>query len=65
LIIVGIGIGSPVIVVTLGWRYVYYITSALAIAAWFGILILIPETRWIRTAEELSMSLPDSHQSSY
>jgi MFS family permease len=65
LIIVGIGIGSPVIVVSLGWRYVYYITSALAIAAWLGILVLIPETRWIRTAEELSMLLPDALQSPY
>jgi predicted MFS family arabinose efflux permease len=65
LIIVSVGIGSPVIVVSLGWRYVYYITSALAIAAWLGIFALLPETRWIRTAEELSMLLLDFPQSIY
>lgn len=54
LIIVSIGISSPVIVVTLGWRYIYYITSALAIVAWFALFAFLPESRWKRSPEELN-----------
>jgi MFS family permease len=54
LIIVSLGIASPVIVSTIGWRYLYFITSALAIVAWLGILFFLPESRWQRSQEELS-----------
>ncbi|KAK3053503.1 hypothetical protein LTS18_012130, partial [Coniosporium uncinatum] len=54
LIIVSLGIGSPVIVATTGWRSLYFITSALSIVAWLGIFFSVPETRWKRSAEELS-----------
>jgi len=54
LIIVSLGIGSPVIVATIGWRSLYFITSALSIVAWLGIFFSVPETRWNRSAKELS-----------
>ncbi|KAF2427133.1 MFS general substrate transporter [Tothia fuscella] len=54
LIIVSLGIGSPVIVANIGWRSLYYITSSIAIIAWLGLLIFLPETRWKRSQEELS-----------
>jgi predicted MFS family arabinose efflux permease len=57
LIVVGLGISAPVIVVTLGWRWIYFITSALAFVAWFGLIFLVPETRWKRSQAELGMSL--------
>jgi predicted MFS family arabinose efflux permease len=54
LIIVTLGIGSPVIILNLGWRYLYFITSAIAIAAWLALFAFLPETRWTRSKEELS-----------
>lgn len=54
LIIVGLGIASPVIVADLSWRYLYFITSALAVLAWFFVLAFLPETRWQRSQEELA-----------
>lgn len=56
LIIVGLGIGSPYIITTvgLGWRWMYFIT---AIAAGFfltGVFFLLPETRFQRSFEEKS-----------
>ncbi|KAK2067333.1 hypothetical protein P8C59_001084 [Phyllachora maydis] len=53
-IIVGLGIASPLIVVDLSWRYLYWITSGIAVAAWFGCILAVPETRWIRTPDELA-----------
>ena len=54
LIIVSLGIASPVIVATIGWRWVYFISSAMAIATWAAMLAFLPETRWTRSAAELS-----------
>jgi MFS family permease len=54
LIIVCIGIASPVIVGTVGWRFLYYLTSGLAILAWLGLIVAMPESRWTRTQEELA-----------
>jgi MFS family permease len=54
LLIVGIGIASPIIVVRLTWRYIYFITSSAAAAAWLLCIAFVPETRWIRTPEELA-----------
>jgi MFS family permease len=60
LIIVSLGIGSPVIVANLGWRYLYFITSGIAIVAWLALFVFLPETRWTRSKEELSQCFPDS-----
>ncbi|KAL8354867.1 hypothetical protein RB601_000577 [Gaeumannomyces tritici] len=54
LIIVGLGISSPIIVARLSWRYLYWITSSAAVAAWLLMVALVPETRWVRSAEELA-----------
>jgi MFS family permease len=56
LIIVSIGIASPVIVVTngLGWRFVYFLTSSFAVLAWLVLCAFLPETRWTRSPEELA-----------
>lgn len=54
LVIVGLGIASPVIVVRLSWRYIYYITSGAASAAWIMTILFVPETRWTRSADELA-----------
>ncbi|KAM0273940.1 hypothetical protein ACHAQH_008112 [Verticillium albo-atrum] len=54
LIIVSLGIASPIIVARLDWRFLYYITSGAAILAWIGIIFLVPETRWVRSADELA-----------
>lgn len=53
MIIIGLGISSPILVVTVGWRYIYYISSAAAFLAWIILLIFLPETRWTRSPEEL------------
>lgn len=54
---IGLGISSPIIVVTLGWRYIYFITSGLAFVAWFGLIFGVPETRWKRSQAELGKIL--------
>ncbi|KAF2674305.1 MFS general substrate transporter [Microthyrium microscopicum] len=54
LIIVSLGIASPLIVSTIGWRFLYFLTSGVAIVAWIGLLLFVPETRWIRSQQELA-----------
>ncbi|KIV98990.1 uncharacterized protein PV09_09270 [Verruconis gallopava] len=56
LIIVSIGIASPVMVVTpgLGWRTVYFMTAGIAVGAWLSLCFFLPETRWTRSPEELA-----------
>ncbi|CAN8099288.1 unnamed protein product [Discula destructiva] len=54
LFIVAIGVTSPIIVVQLSWRWIYYITSALGVVAWIAMIFLVPETRWERSREELA-----------
>ncbi|KAM7206122.1 Major facilitator superfamily domain containing protein [Naviculisporaceae sp. PSN 640] len=54
LIIVALGIASPVIVVCCIWRDIYFITSGLAIFAWFMTIFCVPETRWVRSRAELA-----------
>lgn len=56
LIIVSIGIASPIIVVTngLGWRFVYFLTSGIAVLAWLILCACLPETRWKRSQQELA-----------
>lgn len=52
--IVLFGIISPWISVNYTWRYVYYITSAIGIIAWVGLIAFVPETRVVRSKEELA-----------
>lgn len=53
LFIVAIGLTSPIIVVRLSWRYIYYITAITGIVVWIAMIFLVPETRWVRTQDEL------------
>jgi MFS family permease len=55
LIIVSLGIASPLVVTRLDWRYLYYITSGVGFLTWLLIIAFVPETRWSRSAEELGM----------
>lgn len=48
-----LGIASPVIVADVGWRYLYFLTSGLAVLAWLALVAFMPETRWERSREEL------------
>ncbi|KAF3762668.1 MFS general substrate transporter [Cryphonectria parasitica EP155] len=54
LFIVSIGLTSPLIIVKLSWRWIYYITAGTGILVWIGMIFLVPETRWIRSREELA-----------
>lgn len=53
LFIVSIGLTSPLIIVKLSWRWIYYITAVAGILVWVGMIFLVPETRWVRSQEEL------------
>lgn len=53
LFIVAIGLTSPIIVVKLSWRYIYYITAITGIVVWIAMIFLVPETRWVRSRDEL------------
>jgi predicted MFS family arabinose efflux permease len=53
-------------VARLSWRFIYYITSGAGIFAWIALIFLVPETRWMRSADELGTSpLPLSSPPSY
>ncbi|KAE9568166.1 hypothetical protein CGMCC3_g15735 [Colletotrichum fructicola] len=54
LLIVSLGIMSPIIVSRLTWRFIYWITSGVGVIAWIGLILLVPETRWIRSNDELA-----------
>ncbi|KAI1246119.1 hypothetical protein MGN70_013016 [Eutypa lata] len=54
LIIVGLGVGSPIIVTRMSWRWVYGITSIVGFVTWVSIILCLPETRRIRTPDELA-----------
>lgn len=51
--IVAIGLTSPIIVVKLSWRWIYYITAVTGVLVWITMLFLVPETRWVRSRAEL------------
>ena len=61
MIIVAIGINSPMIVITWGWRDLYFLTAGISVFAWLMVMAWVPETRWMRTEEELSM-LPQNQR---
>ncbi|ORY70914.1 major facilitator superfamily domain-containing protein [Pseudomassariella vexata] len=54
LFIVSIGLTSPLIITRLSWRWIYYLTGGVGVLAWFMIIFLVPETRWVRTPDELA-----------
>ena len=54
IIITALGIASPYIASNFSWRWLYYVTSGFGVLAWLGLVIFVPETRWKRSAAELS-----------
>ncbi|USW55007.1 Putative major facilitator superfamily, MFS transporter superfamily [Septoria linicola] len=54
IIIIGLGIGTPYIVVDLSWRWVYFITASLAAFFLCGVFIFLPETKWHRSRAEMN-----------
>jgi MFS family permease len=54
IVITGLGIASPYIASNFTWRWLYYITSGFGLIAWLGLIVFVPETRWKRSAAELS-----------
>lgn len=57
-IIVGLGFGTPYIIIDLTWRWLYYITAIGASIFLVGVFCFLPETRWYRTIDELSTFWP-------
>ncbi|KAG8167295.1 hypothetical protein KVR01_002984 [Diaporthe batatas] len=45
---------SPYIVLRIDWRYLYYITAGAGILLWLLLIAFVPETRWIRSDDELA-----------
>ncbi|KAI1854175.1 hypothetical protein JX266_001316 [Neoarthrinium moseri] len=54
ILIICLGISSPFIVAQLSWRHLYWIYSGIAACAWLAIILLVPESRWERSKEELA-----------
>lgn len=52
--IVILGILGPYLAAHYTWRWVYWITSILGVIVWVLIMIFVPETKWMRSKEELS-----------
>ncbi|KAI7775820.1 hypothetical protein LA080_006234 [Diaporthe eres] len=52
--IITFGILAPWISVNYTWRWVYYITSAIGIFAWFFLIAFVPESRRQRSKAELA-----------
>ena len=50
------GIISPYIALHYSWRWIYWITSYAGILAWVGLIFFVPETRKMRSKQELSES---------
>ncbi len=58
IVITALGIVTPYIASVYDWRWIYYITSGLGVIAWLLLIVFLPETRWNRSKEELSMASP-------
>ncbi|CAK7218216.1 hypothetical protein SBRCBS47491_003434 [Sporothrix bragantina] len=48
------GILSPYIAVEHSWRWIYLITSAVGVLAWILLIVFVPETRIVRSKQELN-----------
>jgi len=55
--IVGFGLIAPWLCVNYSWRWIYFITSGFSVIAWIMIILMVPETRWMRSQEELGKSI--------
>lgn len=55
LFVVSIGLTSPLIIINLSWRWLYYITAGAGIIVWIAMIFFVPETRWERSQDELGM----------
>lgn len=53
-LVVVLGIATPWIVIRLKWHWVYWITAAAAGVFWVGVYFFLPETRYHRSANEMS-----------
>ncbi|KAL9078211.1 MAG: hypothetical protein Q9157_002864 [Trypethelium eluteriae] len=58
IIIVTIGLAAPYVIADLDWRWLYYILGILGAFSWILLLLFVPETRWMRTSEELNGESP-------
>lgn len=54
--IIALGFAAPFFAVNYTWRILYYLTSGLGFIAWVLLIFFLPETRWMRSSEELSTS---------
>jgi MFS family permease len=52
--IIALGFASPYISANFTWRIIYYLSSGLGFVAWMLMIFFLPETRWMRSNEELS-----------
>ncbi|KAL8420348.1 hypothetical protein RB594_003220 [Gaeumannomyces avenae] len=48
-----LGIASPYIAANHSWRWIYWVTTGFGAVTWALLLLLLPETRWTRSKEEL------------
>lgn len=51
--ITALGAAAPYIAANYDWRWIYFITSGLGLAAWILLIAFLPETRWKRSKAEL------------
>lgn len=58
LLVVVLGVATPWIVIRLNWHWVYWITAAAAGFFWVGVVLFLPETRYHRTSNEMSIPHP-------
>ncbi|KAM3421279.1 hypothetical protein BST61_g1681 [Cercospora zeina] len=54
IIIIVLGIATPYIIVSLTWRWIYYITCILGGAFLVGVFVFLPETKWHRSRAEMN-----------
>ena len=54
LFIVILGLLGPYLSAHYTWRWIYWITSVLGVIMWVLIMVLVPETKWKRSEDELS-----------
>jgi len=53
-IIIALGVASPYLIIYLSWRWVYFITAAVAAVFLLAVFLWLPETRWHRTRAEMN-----------
>jgi MFS family permease len=53
-IIIAVGFAAPYIIVSLSWRWVYFVTAIAGAVFLAGTFFFMPETRWPRTRAEMN-----------